>query len=1266
MPEVQIGKYRRPGIFIEEFDRSILETPEVTGNRSLVIGSSKKGPVNSPVILNSQNDLRDIFGDLDRRLESKGSYFHRTISKVLESTPVIAMNVLNVNDDLDTLEYKSLSTSTRFKNNIEKESPYSRFFDTSSFWKKDRESFLNVTSEDALDRNRIMHFTNFSDREITVFVVKAENTEIFDTTLLQWYGSSENVPTYLDPKDFASDYLVDVVVVNGNWTDYNNLAVDPIWSEYFNTSGLIKGELFNFSNNDNVTNLYTWRNLSLIPFFRDDNEQNIFIETKINEETNVTGLYCAFDIDAVETDYRNGLLDLIGNNLINNNSVEEIDFLSYKDKIIEQQNYQETILDRPGNTNMITFDGFYQTNNERKALFAEGHVFGLTGPSDNSLDGSYPNPLGYSPFTVEYKASSTTLGDETIEPFAVIGSEKLELETTSFSYSPSDFTMASTAIGSTQEFTEVFFIDNDGTIKENPTNNDLVTNIVLGYVEIEVGIDNNSQKYFEKVDYYPISVNEEGFIHFDENDITTSVNQNQNAITFEFLSTTGSPNVRDYQTYRRWKVYNQMVAHFSKMNSDWGTILIDEASTSWGGPFKKSLEELTVELGDNFGENKTLTISGFDTGQLNSSILQQHGLVLHQIDDELIFGTSGVVETPDFVGPYGVIGEYSSLYQDYINGLINTGDYFYENLIDNNPDFAEDTPSVIELLDVEGDDYLVSDVEINFQTNQKIIIPESTLNTSKITISNSSPVTNGLSGVSFGNYFAYLVSENLEPEIIENPTKIWADNQDSYLTFYRENGKLEVEFRDSTLNGPSGTFNDQIDVFSQNSNFRQTIDIEVPSNYVEQPNKILIDSSRYTEVKIGDFLEKEVDESELEIGEVPKRLTRILRKRRFSGDQSLVEITCDSEIKKYNFEGSKQTYRFTEIEDYITEYKGISLFGFRVRNDSLPDNTDEKIQEILDVVGKGTPLFNAVTDKDVVDFRYLIDSYGLGLTENSKQQLADICGKRLDCFGILNMPSMKQFKNSSSPSFVDEEGRLNTKFIAEGGDQESSPAFNYSFAKGDGVSSVAYFAPYVTINDRGRPKDCPPAAYVAKTFLRKHNDAIPSVTPWTIAAGITNGQVREIASLEFDFTSEDIENLNSMKANPIVSKRNRGRVIETENTAQINRRSALSFIHVREVLIELERDLSDMLLNFQWSYNTPETRAEIKQRADVICEDYVNRNGLFNFFNKIDAENNTQTIIDNQYGVLDTFVEPIKGMGVIVNNVTILRTGAIDAGGFLD
>jgi hypothetical protein len=260
---------------------------------------------------------------------------------------------------------------------------------------------------------------------------------------------------------------------------------------------------------------------------------------------------------------------------------------------------------------------------------------------------------------------------------------------------------------------------------------------------------------------------------------------------------------------------------------------------------------------------------------------------------------------------------------------------------------------------------------------------------------------------------------------------------------------------------------------------------------------------------------------------------------------------------------------------------------------------------------------------------------------------------------------MKSFKNSTSPSFVDVEGVLQTSFIAQGGDPESNPAFLYSFGEGAGTTCTGYFTPYVSVDDNGRPLFVPPSAYVATTYMRKHISNITSMTPWTIAAGVTNGKVTNIAGLEIDFNPTDIENLNQAQMNPLVFKRNRGYVIETENTAQTLYKSALSYIHVREVLIELERELSRMLLDFQWKFNTPDIRSEIKLRADVICETYLSKNGLYNYFNKIDEENNNSDIIDNQMGVLDTYVEPVKGMGIIVNNITILRTGAIQSGGFI-
>ena len=1269
MPTVEIGKYKRPGIYIEEFDSSVIETPEVTGLQTMIIGSSKKGPVNTPIVLKSQIDLQRIFGDLDRTLESKGSYFHRTISKVLENSPVVAMNLLNPDDELDQLEYKSLSTSAGYSNDVKRDGAYRRFFDTSTFWKKDREAFLALAAENEGDVERSMHLTNLNDKEITVFVVKANNTTGYNKTLLEWYGSVNKVPFYVDPKDYASDYMVDVVILDGNWTNYAELAVDPAWSRYFNTSGLIKSELFNIASDSSVNTLYVWRGLSLIPYFRDIQGANIFIENKINERTNRTGLHCAFNIDDVETDYRNGLLDLLGNSLITNNNAESIEFLSYSEDINEILDYTKVSLDTPGNVNQLTYTSYYQGggSTDREALYAEGYVDGLIGPGTASVDssGGTASGPGYGTFSFGYTASSS---------YGVIGGATVSISSTSFDFIPEDFTTTSTLAGTTQSFTEVFFVDSDGGIKKSPSNTQLTTGIVLGYVDIVIAHDGSRVKYFNSVDYTPVSVDGTGFVYFDSTtDITATLDATKDAITYEFLGTSGSADINDYVTYRRWRVYNQMVGILNNTNVDRATLLIDAGTPSNVTTWKKSLSDLTVDITSTSVANNEITISGFGVMGLSGSILETEGLVLHTTDNEFILPDnspiSGAITTNDYIGStYGVVGVWSDLYQDYIDGQINTGDKFYENLIDGFDNTTESSSlNWIKFLDVNGNDYIVSDKEINFDTNDVVIVPEATLNTGEFTTTNPTPIDIGASG-SFGGLtagYAYIVSEDTVPETVTNPTKLWNTSQTHYLRFYKVGDVLTVSFMDDSLSSLSTTYNSGLDIVTQDSNFRQTLEVEMPNGYERPSNVVLVDGTRYTEIKIGDFLEALVDETSLEIGEIPRRMTRILTKKTYAGDPNLLEIGCDSAIKLYDYNGDLQTFRFTQVDDYVSTYKGISLFGFRVRTDSMPDGTDTRLDEITNIIGKGTPLYNALVDKDIVDYRYLVDSYGLGLTSLSKQVFADICGKRLDTFGILNMPSMKQFRKSSSPSFIDDEGRLQTSYIALGGDPESTPAFNYSLAEGDGISCVGYFTPYVIVNDNGRPREIPPAAWVATTFLRKHNSAITSVTPWTIAAGITDGQVTGIAGLEYTFNGIDIENLNGMSVNPIISKRNRGRVIETENTAQTLRTSALSFIHVREVLIEIERDLADMLLQFQWKYNTPEIRAEIKLRADAICEDYVNRNGLYNFFNKIDSENNTPEIIDNQMGVLDTYVEPIKGMGIIVNNVTILKTGTINSGGFI-
>ena len=55
-------------------------------------------------------------------------------------------------------------------------------------------------------------------------------------------------------------------------------------------------------------------------------------------------------------------------------------------------------------------------------------------------------------------------------------------------------------------------------------------------------------------------------------------------------------------------------------------------------------------------------------------------------------------------------------------------------------------------------------------------------------------------------------------------------------------------------------------------------------------------------------------------------------------------------------------------------------------------------------------------------------------------------------------------------------------------------------------------------------------------------------------------------------------------------------------------------------------------------------------------------NGVYAFRNIMDETNNTPDVIDRNIGILDTFIEPVKGMEILVTRTTILRTGQIQSG----
>src|ERR1700761_2435895 len=137
MPQVNIAQITSlpPGVIVKEFDNSVLASNTSQGITNLVIGVSKTGPINAPVLITNTTDLQNIFGGIDRSLERNGSYFQRTIAQMLLSSPVYAINLLATDDTLDLLQYTPLSTATDKTNDVTRTGAYRKFFNTTGFWK---------------------------------------------------------------------------------------------------------------------------------------------------------------------------------------------------------------------------------------------------------------------------------------------------------------------------------------------------------------------------------------------------------------------------------------------------------------------------------------------------------------------------------------------------------------------------------------------------------------------------------------------------------------------------------------------------------------------------------------------------------------------------------------------------------------------------------------------------------------------------------------------------------------------------------------------------------------------------------------------------------------------------------------------------------------------------------------------------------------------------------------------------------------------------
>ena len=352
----------------------------------------------------------------------------------------------------------------------------------------------------------------------------------------------------------------------------------------------------------------------------------------------------------------------------------------------------------------------------------------------------------------------------------------------------------------------------------------------------------------------------------------------------------------------------------------------------------------------------------------------------------------------------------------------------------------------------------------------------------------------------------------------------------------------------------------------------------------------------------------------------------------------------------------------------LLAFTGISDESYVFDNDSTPNlplrpiympgyvyNTISKNQkgtELLDSVfnvlyDKG--IHTALTNRVDIEYHYIVDTFqsyvqGVG----NKAVLAKLAKEKDNAFAILNFPPMQEFVDDSnyiSPVI----GKFDINLIPK----------RYTLASEvNGASHCAYYT-QVVVSDGTLKSVIPSAALVSNNFMEKW----ASRQPYYIVAGPTYGRIswEGLVGPDYNFGRSDLDALEPMGVNAIVYVPRKGTYINSNQTAKQNPVTALSKVHIRELVIFLQDEVQAMLENYHWELNTQTLRDTIKAKADAILETVKNNGGVYEYLNVCDETNNTPEVIDNEMIVLDTHIEPARGAGKMIHNLTIYRTGEMSS-----
>ena len=343
---VHLQQFKAAGIYRVVFDKSTIQGVDSEILR-LVVGYSEIGPFNIPVYIKSVSEFKSIYGDVSKKLEKRGVFFHRMAIQALAAGPILCLNLkkfagetvgaATINTDFNP----SFEIIDTVKVNVED------IYDTSRFWELSAEKLIGLKAIDKTSMDQYINIatTNTKESSGTFFIRKASGNKLnqYNISVSDWYSDRiEEMPEYLLPykNSKISDFFAEIYVFKGHFTADQVLASSTL-KNYFelaskdgqllNEEGMVKGtdekpglRLKPYMTNaygdavDTLDALYTEDTASplahyigcLIPYFKNKKGQYVSLDVLFNADIDVHNMMMSFNTDLLDEGL--GSIDLSG------------------------------------------------------------------------------------------------------------------------------------------------------------------------------------------------------------------------------------------------------------------------------------------------------------------------------------------------------------------------------------------------------------------------------------------------------------------------------------------------------------------------------------------------------------------------------------------------------------------------------------------------------------------------------------------------------------------------------------------------------------------------------------------------------------------------------------------------------------------------------------------------------------------------------------------------------------------------------------------